>query len=110
MFLNEDISDLFIIIKIQYTTPSNVEVLITPATQIKLSAIEEEDALFDDREISSITDAFFSLSLKEQASYQPIAGLEKAYEALYEVISYPLLYPDLFRKIGVECPKGENGF
>ena len=108
--MNEDISDLFIIIKIQYTTPSNVEVLITPATQIKLSAIEEEDALFDDREISSITDAFFSLSLKEQPSHQPIAGLEKAYEALYEVISYPLLYPDLFRKIGVECPKGENVF
>ncbi|CAG8522876.1 5530_t:CDS:10 [Paraglomus brasilianum] len=93
-------------IKIQSTTPSNVEVLITPATQIKLSATEEEDALFDDSEISSITDAFFSLSLKEQPSHQPIAGLEKAYEALYEVISYPLLYPDLFRKMGVECPKG----
>ncbi|ORZ00213.1 P-loop containing nucleoside triphosphate hydrolase protein, partial [Syncephalastrum racemosum] len=33
-------------------------------------------------------------------------GLEKAYEALFEVVSYPLLYRDWIDKLHIECPKG----
>ncbi|KAI9247418.1 P-loop containing nucleoside triphosphate hydrolase protein [Phascolomyces articulosus] len=33
-------------------------------------------------------------------------GLEKAYDKLIEIVSYPLLYKDWIEKIGIECPKG----
>ncbi|KAI7881117.1 AAA-domain-containing protein [Lichtheimia hyalospora FSU 10163] len=33
-------------------------------------------------------------------------GLEKAYDQLYTVVSYPLLYKDWINELGIECPKG----
>ncbi|CAG8461521.1 11874_t:CDS:10, partial [Ambispora gerdemannii] len=35
-----------------------------------------------------------------------LPGLEKAYESLFEMISYPLFYPDLLSQLNIECPKG----
>lgn len=40
------------------------------------------------------------------SSGQKPKGLEKAYEALYEIVCYPLLYMDWIEKLGIECPKG----
>jgi ATP-dependent 26S proteasome regulatory subunit len=102
----EFILTLSSITKIQAIIPSNGEALVTPATHITLSDIEEENALSNEPDIFSVTDSISSLSLKEQPSHQPIAGLEKAYDALYEIIRYPFLYPDLFQKMRIECPKG----
>lgn len=42
----------------------------------------------------------------EGNNHEPISGLERAYQALYEVVSYPLLYPDLIQQLNIECPKG----
>ncbi|KAI8581192.1 hypothetical protein K450DRAFT_172549 [Umbelopsis ramanniana AG] len=35
-----------------------------------------------------------------------MSGLEKAYDALLEVVSYPLLYNDVIKTLNIECPKG----
>ncbi|CAG8465126.1 3968_t:CDS:10 [Diversispora eburnea] len=42
----------------------------------------------------------------EENSFKTISGLEQAYQALYEVVSYPLIYPDLIKQMNIECPKG----
>ncbi|OZJ05773.1 hypothetical protein BZG36_01301 [Bifiguratus adelaidae] len=41
-----------------------------------------------------------------EASFTPLPGLTKAYESLYEVVSYPLIYSDVIARLHVECPKG----
>ncbi|KAI8889531.1 AAA-domain-containing protein, partial [Backusella circina FSU 941] len=33
-------------------------------------------------------------------------GLERAYDQLYEVVSYPFLYKHWIAQLGIECPKG----
>ncbi|KAF9914902.1 hypothetical protein BX616_007342 [Lobosporangium transversale] len=35
-----------------------------------------------------------------------LPGLEKPIQALLEVVSYPLLFPDLIARLNIECPKG----
>lgn len=35
-----------------------------------------------------------------------MSSLQKAYKALYEVVSFPFLYKDWITKLGIECPKG----
>jgi transitional endoplasmic reticulum ATPase len=35
-----------------------------------------------------------------------LPGLEGPIKALLEVVSYPLLYPDLIARLNIECPKG----
>jgi transitional endoplasmic reticulum ATPase len=37
-----------------------------------------------------------------------MSGLGKAYDALLEVVSYPLLYNDIIAKLNIECPKGNE--
>ncbi|ORZ12217.1 P-loop containing nucleoside triphosphate hydrolase protein [Absidia repens] len=34
------------------------------------------------------------------------SGLEKAYDSLMEMVSYPFIYQDWIEKLGIECPKG----
>ncbi|KAI7873010.1 P-loop containing nucleoside triphosphate hydrolase protein [Spinellus fusiger] len=41
-----------------------------------------------------------------QAEDHKPKGLEKAYEALFEVLSYPFLYKDWIAQLSIECPKG----
>ena len=43
---------------------------------------------------------------KPQATYQDIGGLENQMRELREAVEDPLLKPDLYRKIGIEPPKG----
>ncbi|RGB28941.1 P-loop containing nucleoside triphosphate hydrolase protein, partial [Rhizophagus diaphanus] len=46
-----------------------------------------------------------SVSLEENFT-RNVPGLEKAFETLFEVVVYPLLYPNLIQKLKIECPKG----
>ncbi|KAF9962183.1 hypothetical protein BGZ65_009619 [Modicella reniformis] len=39
-------------------------------------------------------------------SLKVLPGLESPIRALLEVVSYPLLYPDLISRLNIECPKG----
>jgi len=43
---------------------------------------------------------------KPQATYQDIGGLENQMRELREAVEDPLLKPDLYRKVGIEPPKG----
>jgi ATP-dependent 26S proteasome regulatory subunit len=45
--------------------------------------------------------------LKQKKNAFGMSGLEKAYDALLEVVSYPLLYNDVIKTLNIECPKGE---
>ena len=39
-------------------------------------------------------------------TYQDIGGLDQQIQELQEAVEFPLLYPDLYEKIGIEPPKG----
>ncbi|MEM0021346.1 MAG: proteasome-activating nucleotidase [Fervidicoccaceae archaeon] len=43
---------------------------------------------------------------RPEVSYSDIGGLSKQIEEIKETIELPLLKPDLFRKVGIEPPKG----
>lgn len=47
--------------------------------------------------------------LEEQSykvSYEDIGGLDKEVQKVREIIELPLKYPDVFRQLGIEAPKG----
>ncbi|HEY3423434.1 MAG TPA: AAA family ATPase, partial [Negativicutes bacterium] len=41
-----------------------------------------------------------------RASYEDVGGLEKELNRVREMVELPLKYPDLFRQLGVDAPKG----
>ena len=78
------------------TFPKSTPVLLSSATRIKLTTEQDEV------DLQNLTASIEKLSL---VSDRP-KGLEKAYDKLLEIVSYPLLYKDWIAKIGIECPKG----
>lgn len=63
-------------------------VIINTATQIK------------------VTQPDVSENCSLRASYEDVGGLDKELRKVREMIELPLKYPDLFRQLGVEAPKG----
>ncbi|KAJ3149244.1 hypothetical protein HDU89_003962 [Geranomyces variabilis] len=45
-------------------------------------------------------------NLQSDASVETLPGLESAYRGLMDIITYPLLYPDMIATLGIEPPKG----
>jgi transitional endoplasmic reticulum ATPase len=82
-------------LKILKTFPPNDELFFTNESQISIV----------DNKIDQISSSLQSISLEENFT-KIIPGLEKVYEALFEVVVYPLLYPDLVQKLKIVCPKG----
>ncbi|RUS32091.1 hypothetical protein BC938DRAFT_476315 [Jimgerdemannia flammicorona] len=84
------------------TIPFIHHVQITPATRIILHIPSQSDLA------NSVASSLVSLSLDaiKRSGAPSLPGLESAYDALLEVVSYPLVYPDLIRALGIECPKG----
>ncbi|KAF7728108.1 hypothetical protein EC973_006623 [Apophysomyces ossiformis] len=76
------------------TYPEDVPVLLQHASRIEL--------LDASKESTDVEHAIASLSL----DHRPPAGLEKAYQALFEIVSYPFLYQDWIGRLQIECPKG----
>lgn len=91
-------------LKILATSPPNDELLFTNESQISIVETLQSKNI-SCNEIDQISSSLQSISLEENFT-GTIPGLEKAYEALFEVIVYPLLYPDLIQKLKIECPKG----
>ncbi|RUP46879.1 cell division control protein 48, AAA family [Jimgerdemannia flammicorona] len=89
-------------ISIISTIPFTHHVQITPATRITLHIPSQSDLA------NSVASSLASLSLDaiKRSGAPSLPGLESAYDALLEVVSYPLVYPDLIRALGIECPKG----
>lgn len=62
-------------------------VVITKDTQLKIK--EPED-----------------FTVKKRVSYEDIGGLENEVQRVREIIELPLKFPDVFRTLGIESPKG----
>ncbi|CAG8479355.1 4201_t:CDS:10 [Funneliformis mosseae] len=83
------------------TSPNN-ELFFTNRSQISIvESLQYKDV---DNEIDQISSSLKSISLEGFTNNIP--GLEEAYDALFEVVVYPLLYPDIIQKLNIECPKG----
>ncbi|KAF0475620.1 AAA-domain-containing protein [Gigaspora margarita] len=89
-------------IVIHETNPSNSIQLFTNDTCIHITDDSFQNNVDDIDKISSL---LRSTTLEEKIP-NSVPGLHDAYEALYEVISYPLTYRDLIQKLNIECPKG----
>ncbi|KAF9343843.1 hypothetical protein BGX34_006305, partial [Mortierella sp. NVP85] len=97
-----------LMIKVRESTPSTGPLLVVKGTLIAI--IQEEQA---DRETitpsASVQEAIGSASDRETnlaRNLTVLPGLEGPIKALLEVVSYPLLYPDLIARLNIECPKG----
>ncbi|KAK9708033.1 hypothetical protein K7432_009853 [Basidiobolus ranarum] len=94
-------------IHIHETIPRDQPVLISNITQIKLLKKEEITA---ERKVDIATDelagSLAKISIETQEHSNTLPGLEKAYQGLLELVSYPLKYADKFTELGIECPKG----
>src|SRR5947207_1346855 len=106
-FLNVDFVLIIIIMpKILSTSPPNDELLFTNESQISIvKTLQSKHIHCVDNKIDQISSSLQSISLEEKFT-RTIPGLEKVYEALFEVVVYPLLYPDLIQKLKIVCPKG----
>ncbi|KAL1914906.1 uncharacterized protein VTP21DRAFT_7822 [Calcarisporiella thermophila] len=85
-------------IKVHNTIPpsSPAELfLVTKTTRI--AVIEETD-----HAQKNLVSSLRALTLETST----IPGLERAYEALLEVVGYPLVFSHYLQKLNVECPKG----
>ncbi|CAG8530939.1 3497_t:CDS:10, partial [Acaulospora colombiana] len=96
-------------IEILNASPSDVVLLFTKDTLIDF--LDRENHEVDPgnaNDIDSVSTSLQAVKLEEGGpkDKEAVPGLEQAYEALYEVVSYPLLYPDLIQRLNIECPKG----
>ena len=93
-------------LKILTTSPPNDELLFTNESQISIvKTLQSKNIPCVNNKIDQISSSLQSISLEEKFT-RTIPGLEKVYEALFEVVVYPLLYPDLIQKLKIVCPKG----
>jgi transitional endoplasmic reticulum ATPase len=84
----------FHLYKVLSTLP-DTPVIITPATRIIYQEQQQEEAIDQ-----------LETQLKQITISDRLTGLEKAYNQLYEVVSYPFLYKNWIERLGIECPKG----
>lgn len=89
------------------TYPKQGPVLIAPGTRLTLLPHKDErtNATAEEEELASSMSQL-SLNMASREKDGKPTGLQKAYDALFEIVSYPLLYRDWFHKLGIECPKG----
>ncbi|GBC08064.1 hypothetical protein RclHR1_00790014 [Rhizophagus clarus] len=93
-------------IEILTTSPPNDELLFTNESRISfVDTSQNKNVHCVDNEIGQISSSLQSISLEENFT-RNVPGLEKAFEALFEVVVYPLLYPDLIQMLKIDCPKG----
>ncbi|KAF9158391.1 hypothetical protein DFQ26_007708 [Actinomortierella ambigua] len=95
---------------IKATVPENTPVMVNKGTLVTIISEQGDEILT--RSASSSTDTTHAIEPEKT----PIAttstitttlpGLEKAFQALLEVVSYPLLYPHHLQALHIDCPKG----
>ncbi len=80
------------------TNPSNVPVIIASYTKITIS---EEPP----QQVSSITGTGVGGG-RLSVTYEDVGGLGNEVQKVREMIELPLRHPELFKRLGVEAPKG----
>lgn len=91
-------------IKVVSTYPEST-VLIAPGSQITLVDSKSDPS----QQISDLEKSLETMSIAGQDIGQigtQTSSLQKAYEALFEVVCFPFLYKDWIEKLNIECPKG----
>jgi transitional endoplasmic reticulum ATPase len=78
------------------TNPSNKPVTITSSTKIVIS----EEVAAARKEKSGLGPGLLSVS------YEDVGGLKNEVNKVREMIELPLRHPELFKRLGVEAPKG----
>lgn len=74
--------------KVVSTTPKGV-VIIQPGTVINMLEEKTEKS-----------------PVRERVSYEDIGGLKKEIQRIREMIEFPLKYPEVFERLGIDAPKG----
>lgn len=72
--------------RVESTTPRG-PVLINPTTQLMIGKVREEE-------------------LGRVLSYEDIGGLKPQLQRIREMIELPLRYPEVFKRLGIDAPKG----
>ncbi|KAI9488970.1 P-loop containing nucleoside triphosphate hydrolase protein [Zychaea mexicana] len=82
-------------------------VRIAIEAEVQVTVLEKENADAQKRDIGFVYDQGTDIQkLEIGGSGDRPEGLEKAYDKLLEIVSYPLLYKEWIDQIGIECPKG----
>ncbi|KAG0372665.1 spermatogenesis-associated protein 5-like protein 1 [Mortierella sp. AD032] len=90
-------------IKVISSVPStDGPILVTKGTLITIS--QEVQTVTDSISTSGVNKSQASMDITQHLKVLP--GLDGPIKALLEVVSYPLLYPDLIARLNIECPKG----
>ncbi|WP_435128964.1 CDC48 family AAA ATPase [Halobaculum sp. D14] len=82
-------------LKIASTTPSGT-VVITDTTEVTISEKPAEE----------ITEGTASGEETPDVTYEDIGGLDDELEQVREMIELPMRHPELFKRLGIEPPKG----
>ncbi|KAF9102953.1 hypothetical protein BGX27_010801 [Mortierella sp. AM989] len=95
-----------LLIKINSSTPSTGPLLVVSGTMVHIIKEKQKKSAEPATATSSefIANPRNELDLSRNLKILP--GLEGPIKALLEVVSYPLLYPDLIARLNIECPKG----
>ncbi|KAF9973558.1 hypothetical protein BGZ73_003196 [Actinomortierella ambigua] len=79
--------------------PENTPVVVNKGTLVSIISPQGDEILTKDASTSTIEPAPAPVTTT-------LPGLEKAFQALLEVVSYPLLYPHYLQALHIDCPKG----
>ncbi|KDS91211.1 ATPase AAA [Halorubrum saccharovorum] len=84
--------------KVASTTPSGT-VVITDDTEIEISEVPAE-------ELTGQSEAGDGSSEGPDVAYEDIGGLDSELEQVREMIELPMRHPELFKRLGIDPPKG----
>ncbi|WP_050033651.1 CDC48 family AAA ATPase [Halorubrum halophilum] len=84
--------------KVASTTPSGT-VVITDDTEIEISEVPAE-------ELTEQSEAGDGSSEGPDVAYEDIGGLDSELEQVREMIELPMRHPELFKRLGIDPPKG----
>ncbi|KAL9540668.1 hypothetical protein MBANPS3_009552 [Mucor bainieri] len=91
------------LLAIQVTSvyPEGKPVFVAPATLV--SVVDGDTAATE----SDLAQSMEAMSIASDAGpASNLSSLQKAYNALYEVVCFPFLYKGWIQQLGIECPKG----
>ncbi|KAG2198242.1 hypothetical protein INT46_009021 [Mucor plumbeus] len=85
------------------TCPDEIPVFLASASQVNLL----DGYKSKQNQITELEKSLDAMSLASNSDKcENISSLQKAYNALYEVVCFPFLYKDWINQLGIECPKG----
>jgi transitional endoplasmic reticulum ATPase len=95
-------------LQVKSTYPENDPVFISSASQVTLIDSKSDTS----NQLSELEKSLETMSLAGEnistigSGKDNTSSLQKAYEALFEVVCFPFLYKDWIEKLNIECPKG----